>query len=57
METADHSTERYESLNEQADKTGMLASDGRPPLQLTSPTEFKSEGGVWTSENLTGVGS
>jgi len=57
METADHSTVRHESLTEQAGKTGMLASDGRPSLQLTSPTEFKGEGGVWTSEDLTGVGS
>ena len=34
------------------EKSGTLTSDGKPPLRVSSPPEFKGEPGVWTPEDL-----
>ena len=31
---------------------GTLRSEGKPPLRVSSPPEFKGEPGVWTPEDL-----
>jgi organic hydroperoxide reductase OsmC/OhrA len=33
-------------------RTGILDSDGKPPVRFSSPPEFKGEAGVWTPEDL-----
>jgi organic hydroperoxide reductase OsmC/OhrA len=33
-------------------KAGMLESDGKPDLRVSSPPEFHGESGVWTPEDL-----
>lgn len=33
-------------------KTGYLSSEGRPPVQVSSPPEFKGNTGNWTPEDL-----
>lgn len=35
-----------------ADRQGTLRSDGKPPLDISSPPEFKGIPGVWTPEDL-----
>ena len=32
-------------------RIGTLASDGKPPLQISSPVEFKGNAGYWTPED------
>ena len=33
-------------------KLGILVSDGKPELQISSPPEFKGNAGMWTPEDL-----
>jgi organic hydroperoxide reductase OsmC/OhrA len=33
-------------------RTGILDSDGKPPIRFSSPPEFKGEAGLWTPEDL-----
>jgi organic hydroperoxide reductase OsmC/OhrA len=35
-----------------SDRTGSIASDGKPDLDVASPPEFKGVAGVWTPEDL-----
>lgn len=35
-----------------AERTGVLASEGKPDLSVASPPEFKGVAGVWTPEDL-----
>jgi organic hydroperoxide reductase OsmC/OhrA len=35
-----------------AGHSGMLATDGRQPIAISSPPEFNGERGVWTPEEL-----
>ena len=34
------------------DRAGMLHAEGKPPLRVASPPEFKGEPGTWTPEDL-----
>jgi organic hydroperoxide reductase OsmC/OhrA len=36
----------------ESDRKGVLASDGKPNLDVASPPEFKGVAGVWTPEDL-----
>lgn len=33
-------------------KTGLLASEGKPTLNISSPPEFRGEAGHWTPEDM-----
>ena len=33
-------------------RSGTIASEGKPPMKISSPPEFKGERGVWTPEDL-----
>ena len=33
-------------------RQGEIASDGKPPVRVSSPPEFKGEPGMWTPEDL-----
>ena len=33
-------------------RTGTLASEGKPPVQISSPPEFKGNAGMWTPEDM-----
>jgi peroxiredoxin-like protein len=33
-------------------RIGMLASDGKPLIQISSPPEFKGNAGIWTPEDM-----
>lgn len=33
-------------------RSGLLSSEGKPTLRVSSPPEFKGEQGVWTPEDL-----
>ena len=33
-------------------RTGLLSSEGKPTLRVSSPPEFKGERGVWTPEEM-----
>ena len=33
-------------------KTGLLASDGKPTMKISSPPEFRGEAGNWTPEDM-----
>jgi len=33
-------------------KSGTLSSEGKPPLSVTSPPEFRGEPGMWTPEDM-----
>lgn len=58
METLDQSRVRAKSftyktrLTWAGGKVGTLASEGKPPVKVASPPEFKGEPGVWTPEDL-----
>jgi len=39
-------------LQRVADRAGTLSSEGKPPLRVASPPEFKGEASVWTPEDL-----
>lgn len=32
--------------------TGVLRAEGKPPLTVSAPTEFRGEPGIWTPEEL-----
>jgi organic hydroperoxide reductase OsmC/OhrA len=34
------------------ERTGVIASEGKPDLSVASPPEFKGVAGVWTAEDL-----
>ncbi len=40
------------SLTWTAKRAGVLSSEEKPPLAVSSPPEFKGEPGVWTPEDL-----
>ena len=33
-------------------RSGLLSSEGKPTLRVSSPPEFKGESGVWTPEDM-----
>ena len=33
-------------------KSGTLSAEGKPPLSVTSPPEFRGEPGMWTPEDM-----
>jgi organic hydroperoxide reductase OsmC/OhrA len=33
-------------------RSGILTSDGKPPIRVSSPPEFKGEPGLWTPEEM-----
>jgi organic hydroperoxide reductase OsmC/OhrA len=33
-------------------RTGLLSSEGKPTLRVSSPVEFKGEAGTWTPEDM-----
>ena len=33
-------------------KSGLLASDGKPTMKISSPPEFRGESGHWTPEDM-----
>lgn len=34
------------------DRNGVLAAEGKPPIEVSSPPEFKGKAGQWTPEDL-----
>jgi organic hydroperoxide reductase OsmC/OhrA len=48
-----HKTFTYNTRVDWAgDRSGTLASEGKPAFRVSSPPEFKGEDGVWTPEDL-----
>jgi organic hydroperoxide reductase OsmC/OhrA len=49
---------RYRSFSYQTsiawtgERRGILSSDGKPALEVSSPPEFKGQAGLWTPEDL-----
>ena len=44
---------RYASeVRWKADRRGVICSDGKPDLDVSSPPEFKGEAGAWTPEDM-----
>jgi organic hydroperoxide reductase OsmC/OhrA len=54
----DHSKPRPRSLTFRTNAvwtegtSGVLTSDGKPPIQVSNPPEFKGKDGVWTPEEM-----
>jgi peroxiredoxin-like protein len=58
MDTTEQSKVRHKAftfktnLSWNGGKLGTLAGDGKPPVQVTTPPEFKGDTGIWTPEDL-----
>jgi peroxiredoxin-like protein len=58
METVSQPKPRYRSFTYKTNvkwtgaRAGELASEGKHTIRVSSPPEFKGEGGVWTPEDL-----
>ena len=58
METAEqgrtrHRTFTYKTATEWIEgKSGVLSSEGKPTLKISSPPEFRGEAGLWTPEDM-----
>jgi organic hydroperoxide reductase OsmC/OhrA len=58
MEAADHLTARAKSYTYKTGavwtegRSGVLSSEGKPTLRISSPPEFKGEPGTWTPEEM-----
>jgi peroxiredoxin-like protein len=58
METLDRSKPRQKAMTFKTSTTwtggrsGTLCSEGKPPMQISTPVEFKGENGHWTPEDM-----
>jgi organic hydroperoxide reductase OsmC/OhrA len=58
MEAMDHSKSRQKSLTFRTSAvwtegtSGVLTSEGKPPIKVSNPPEFKGKDGVWTPEDM-----
>ncbi len=58
MEAMDHSRSHRRSLTFRTSAAwtegtmGVLTSEGKPPIQVSNPPEFKGKEGVWTPEDM-----
>jgi organic hydroperoxide reductase OsmC/OhrA len=58
MEAIDPSPTRQKSFTYKTSaqwttgKTGILSAEGKPPIKVSSPPEFKGEPGMWTPEEM-----
>lgn len=58
METTTQQVKKYKvftyhtSVNWKSDRQGILNSDGKPAIEMSSPPEFKGLPGMWTPEDL-----
>ena len=54
----DHSKSRQKSLTFRTSAvwtegtSGVLSSEGKPPIQVSNPPEFKGKEGLWTPEHM-----
>src|SRR5512140_3470320 len=61
METSDQTRTRAKSYTYKTSvawtggRSGILESNGKPSIKVSSPPEFKGESGVWTPEDLFGA--
>lgn len=48
-----HRTFTYKTATEWTEgKSGVLSSEGKPTLRISSPPEFRGEAGMWTPEDM-----